>query len=178
MKVELVFDNTPLSHFARAGRLDALEALVSPYRCITPAQVAKELHDGMGSFPSLGKVLAAQWLEVVELDEIHDVIAFANYKAELGGGPDKNNGEAGVLAWTSQHGGIAVIDERAGTRMAQRDGIEAHGTLWLVTNGIRGGVLTRSDAEGIVDQLASTDMTLPVDGPGLIAWAYVEGFLP
>jgi hypothetical protein len=57
--VALVFDNTPLSHFARAGRLDILEKLVSPYRCLTPAEVTSEIHDGIAVHPSLAKVLSA-----------------------------------------------------------------------------------------------------------------------
>jgi len=32
----LIFDNTPLSHFARAGRLSTLEAIVNPYQCMIP----------------------------------------------------------------------------------------------------------------------------------------------
>lgn len=178
MSGTLVFDNTPLSHFARAGRLDVLEKLVASYRCITPAEVTTEIHDGLSEHPSLAKVLSAQWLEVVELVELQEVVAFATYKAELGGEPDKNNGEAAVLAWTSVHGGVAIIDERAGTRIALRDGMVVHGTLWLVVNGLRDDRLARGDAERIVDELIATDMALPVDGAGLIAWAYQEGLLP
>jgi predicted nucleic acid-binding protein len=178
VSIDLVFDNTPLSHFARAGRLGALEKVVAPYRCVTPAEVTNEIHDGIAEHPSLAKVLSAPWLEDVELSEIEEVVAFARYKAELGGGPDKNRGEAAVLAWASVHGDIAIIDERAGTRMAQRDGIAVHGTLWLVANGVRSERLTRSEATRIVNELAATDMALPVDGPGFFAWAYEQGLLP
>lgn len=178
MTIALVFDNTPLSHFARAGRLDALEKLAAPYHCVMPAEVANELHGGLAEHPSLTKVLAAQWLEVIELREVDEVVAFARYKAELGGGPDKNTGEAAVLGWTAVHGGIAIIDERAGTRIAQRDDIDVHGTMWLVANGVRSERLARPDAERIVDELAATDMALPIDGAGFFAWAYEEELLP
>ncbi len=178
MRVVLVFDNSPLSHFARAGRLETLEKILSTYRCVTLAEVMNEIHAGMAVHPALGKVLAAHWLDVVELDEVDEVVAFARYKAELGGVADRNNGEAAVLGWTSIHGGIAIIDERAGTRIAQRDGIKVHGTLWLLANGVRSQQLARSDAERIVDDLAATEMMLPVDGQGFFAWAYEEGLLP
>lgn len=85
MTETLVFDNTPLSHFARAGRLDTLEKLVAPYRCVTPAEVTNEIHNGLTVHPGLAKVLAAQWIEVIELVEVEEVVAFARYKAELGG---------------------------------------------------------------------------------------------
>lgn len=178
MSGTLVFDNTPLSHFARAGRLDVLEKLVSPYRCVTPAEVTAEIHAGLPEHPALAKVLAAQWIDVVELVEVEEVVQFARFKAELGGGTERNNGEAAVLAWTSIHGGIAVIDERAGSRIALREGIPVHGTLWLVANGLRSERLARPDAERIVDELIATDMSLPVDGAGFVAWAYEEGLLP
>jgi predicted nucleic acid-binding protein len=178
VSAELVFDNTPLSHFARSGNLDTLEKLVAPYRCITPGEVTTEVLQGIAQHPQLTRVLSASWIVVVELQELDEVVAFARYKAELGGGPDKNNGEAAVLAWVSLHGGIAIIDERAGTRIAQRDALQVHGSLWLVANGVRSGKLARPDAERIVDELASTEMALPVDGAGFFTWAYSEGLLP
>jgi hypothetical protein len=115
---------------------------------------------------------------VVDLIEIEEVIAFARYKAEFGGGPDRNNGESAVLAWASVHDGIAIVDERPATRAARRDGIQVHGTLWLIANGLREGKLTREAAEMMVDDLAATEMKLPVDGAGFFAWAYEEGLLP
>jgi hypothetical protein len=53
-----------------------------------------------------------------------------------------------------------------------------HGTLWLVGNGLRSGKLERIDAERIVDELVATEMALPVNGAGFIAWAYQDGLLP
>lgn len=174
----LIFDNTPLSHFARAGQLTILEKLVYGYRCVVPAEVRQEVVAGMARFPDIASVLSAQWLEPVEVSGGREFMAFARYKAELGGGQEENNGEAAVLAWASIHGGAAVIDERAGTRLAQRDDIEVHGSLWLVVQGVRSGVLNRPDAEQLVNDLRETDMRLPIDGGALFAWAYQEGLLP
>jgi predicted nucleic acid-binding protein len=137
-----------------------------------------EIHRGTSDYPMLGRVVTADWLEVVELQEVAEVIAFARYKSELGGGPDRNNGEAGVLAWAFVNGGTAIIDERAATRIATREGIAVHGTLWLVANAVRSEKLSRPDAERIVDDLADTDMALPVNGSAFFAWAYGEGLLP
>jgi predicted nucleic acid-binding protein len=173
-----VFDNTPLSHFARAGHLDVLGKLVAGHRCVTPQEVATEIMAGIGEHGALARVLTADWLEVVELTEVAQVVSFARFKGQLGGGPERNNGEAAVLAWAEHHGGIAIIDERAGTRIAQRAHIEAHDTLWLIVNALRAGYLTRVEAEHLVDELAETDMSLPVDGAGLFAWAYEQQLLP
>ena len=174
----LIFDNTPLSHFARAGRLSTLEAIVSGYRCMTPVEVRNEILAGVTGMPDLADVLTAHWLESVELSEVRELAAFARYKSQLGGGAKENTGEAAVLAWAAVHGGVAIIDERAASRIAQRDGIVAHGSVWLVVQGIRQGELDRSAAETLVDELRATDMRLPTDGRGLFAWAYEQGLLP
>lgn len=174
----LVFDNTALSHFARAGQLSVLQRLVADDRCVMPAEVTRELVAGIADHPALARAIGMDWIEIVELIDIHEVIAFAGYKAEFGGGPNRNNGEAAVLAWASVHDGTAIIDERAATRAARRDNIEVHGTMWLIANGVRDGILERDVAERMVDDLAATDMKLPVDGAGFFAWAYTEGLLP
>lgn len=174
----LIFDNTPLSHFARAGTLSALQHLAAGHRCVVPAEVVKELIAGIPIHPAIAPATNLPWLEIVELSEIEEIVAFARYKAELGGGVDHNNGESAVLAWAHVHGGTAIIDERAGTRAARRDGIDVHGTTWLIANALRDEKIARSAAITMVDQLRATDMALPTDGAGFIAWAYEEGLLP
>ncbi len=143
-----------------------------------PDEVAAELHAGSNAYPSLLQALGLNWVSTVTLATMPEITAYALYKGEFGGGPDRNNGEAAVLAWARVNQGTAIIDERVATRAAKRDGIPVHGTLWLVVNAFRAGDLTRADAEAMTDELVSTDMKLPVDGAGLFAWAYEEGLLP
>jgi predicted nucleic acid-binding protein len=174
----LVFDNSPLSHFARAAQLDLLASLVRGHDCVTTSEVRTELLTGTAEHPELANALALPWLRTVELTDITELTAFARFKSELGGGPSRNVGEATTLAWAKSHTGIIIMDERAGSRIAQREEIEVHGSLWLVTNGLRSGLLDRSEAEDLVDSLADTGMRLPVDGKRLFAWAYESGLLP
>lgn len=174
----LVLDNTPLSHFARVGALPVLENITASFQCVVPSEVIQEIIRGVPARPALAAAVSLSWITIVELREVTEVVAFARYKAELGGGIDRNNGEAAVLAWANVHGGTVVIDERAGTRAARRDNIEVHGTLWLVTNAIRSGKLSEYEAITIIDQLAATDMALPTDGAGFLEWAHREGLLP
>jgi len=174
----LVFDNTPLSHFARAGALPVLESITAGFRCLSPAEVVQELIRGATKHAALAAAVSLPWLDIVELTDIEEIIAFARFKAELGGGLERNNGEAAVLAWARVHGGTAIIDERAGTRAARRDHIDVHGTLWLIANAIRSSKLSQVDAIKMTDQIAATDMALPTDGAGFLAWAYEQGLLP
>lgn len=173
-----VLDNTVLSHFARAGRLDVLEGMLAGSRCLAPHQVRTELEQGVIAHPELGDVLTASRLEWAFLDKLDEVVAFATYKGELGGGPERNNGEAAVLAWTKCHEGNAIIDEQAARNIAERDDIPAHGSLWLIVNAFKAGLLTRSEAESLVDRLRTTDMWLGIGGSGLFTYAYEEGWLP
>ena len=175
----LVFDTTALSHFARAGRTDALQMAVASDEPVLLAEVAAELARGVPDYPSLGGAEAANWLKSVELAELPELAAFAKYKGELGGGPERNNGEAAVLAWVSVNGGVAIVDEAAARAICDREKLEAHGSLWLLIRSFKAGVFDRSTAEAIVDDLIGTGMHLPLSsGAGLFAWAYQEGLLP
>lgn len=175
----LAFDSTALSHFARAGRLGDLETMTAADECVVPAEVLDELARGVAAYPALGIVADQAWLKAVELGELEELVAFATYKGELGGGPERNNGEAAVLAWVRVHGGIAVIDESAATGIGDATGITVHGSLWLVIRGFKSKILDRATAEGIVDDLIGTGMRLPVtDGAALFAYAYETGLLP
>lgn len=173
----LVFDTSVLSHFARANHLAALKALAGSFQCIVPGEVVSELMVGVTDYPAIGDAIGLDWVELVTLEDLEVVLEFAKYKAEFGGGAAKNSGEAAVLAWCKVEGGIAVVDDAVAVRAAKRDGIETHGTLWLVMNGLREDVLTRPEAEAMVDDLGATDMRLPTDGKGFLAWAYREGLL-
>lgn len=173
----IVFDTTCVSHFARAGRLDVLDAVTSGWDRIIPNEVAAEIHRGVDSHPALSTVFSQPWLRIVELD-MPEVVYAATFKGELGGTPDAHLGECAVLAWVKAHGGLAIIDDSAACALADHHKVAVRGTLSLVILGFKSGSLDRDAAESLADELASTDMRLPVDGAGLFAWAYTDGLLP
>jgi predicted nucleic acid-binding protein len=118
-------------------------------------------------------------MKAVKLEQLSEIVAFAAFKAELGGGSERNNGEAAVLAWVSVNGGTAVIDEEVGRKIGRRKNLRVHGSLWLLIRAFKGGVLDRATTEGIVDSLIGTGMRLPVAGGAhLFEWAYSAGVLP
>ncbi len=57
--VAFVFDAGPLSHFARAGRLDALHLICSEARLTVTEAVIGELARGTATYPSLQDVIEA-----------------------------------------------------------------------------------------------------------------------
>jgi predicted nucleic acid-binding protein len=136
----LVFDATALSHFARAGRTDELQTAVADDEPILLAEVAAELVRGIPGHPLLGSAASRAWLKQVELEEVPELAAFARFKGELGGGPNRNNGEAAVLAWISVNGGIAIIDEAVARTIGGREGLQVHGSLWVLIRSFKASV--------------------------------------
>jgi predicted nucleic acid-binding protein len=175
----LVFDTTALSHFARAGRTDELRTAVAGDGPVLLEEVGIELAHGISTYPSLGSASAGGWLNQVRLTELSELAAFAKYKGELGGGPERNNGEAAVLAWVTVNGGMAIIDEAVARAIGNREGLRVQGSLWLLIRSLKAGLLDRATVESVVDDLISTGMRLPVStGEAFFAWAYAEGLLP
>jgi predicted nucleic acid-binding protein len=141
----LVFDNSPLSHFARAGELAALKALTAGHDRVVTQAVLDELSRGASVHQSLREITALEWLQAVRVDGLAELQAFAVYAARLGSG-ERDIGEASTLAWAEVHDCIAIVDERAGTRHGRERGVQVHGTLWLVVRGYETGVLSESGA--------------------------------
>ena len=81
-------------------------------------------------------------------------------------------GEAAVLGFVAINDGIALIDEEAARNIGLEDGLEVHGSLWLIFEGFRNGVIDEDTCRRLVDRLAATDMRLPTNGDGIFAWAY------
>jgi predicted nucleic acid-binding protein len=130
----LVFDNSPLSHFARAGELAALEVLTHAYDRVVTQAVLDEFARGGIEHAGLRDIQELDWLREVRVDGLAELQVFAVYAARLGSGA-RDIGEASTLAWAEVHEAVAVVDERAGTRHARERGLEVHGTLWLIAQG-------------------------------------------
>lgn len=52
----LVFDSSPLIHFAKTGRLAVLERLGQGRRCVVPQAVLEEIAIGVDRHPALGSL--------------------------------------------------------------------------------------------------------------------------
>lgn len=172
----LVFDNSPLSHFARAGKLATLEAIASDYDCFVTQAVLDEIAAGAAEHAALGDVAGLGWLEMVRVDGLAELQAFAEYANRLGSGM-RDVGEASTLAWAETNKAIAIVDERAGSRHGLERGVEVHGTLWLIAGGFRTGRLSEAECASLVDTLRDSEAWFPCDGAGFFAWARSEGLL-
>ena len=171
----LIFDSTPLVHFARADRLVVLDQISVPYGgCRVARAVLDEVARGAASFPKLSDVLGLDWLTPVDCDGLAELQAFARYSLVLGSG-ERDIGEAITLAWAEVHNGTAIVDERAGAREGRARGVDVHGSLWLIAEGHRTELLSKDEAEDLVDQLAAHGQWLPCSGSEFVGWAIDQG---
>jgi predicted nucleic acid-binding protein len=172
----LIFDTSPLSHFAKAGELEALAELTKCHDRFVTRAVLDELNRGAQQHIHLSRIQETKWLSSVRVDGLAELAAFAEYARVLGSGK-RNVGEASTLAWAEVNRAVAIVDERAGTRRGRERGLEVHGTLWLVAEGNRTGQLSDERAELLVTALSDTEAWFPCSGAEFLNWARSEGLL-
>ena len=167
----LVFDTGPLSHFAKAGWLGALKAVVGDCRAVIPDAVVAELEAGAHTDPRLQTILDADWIEHHFLTSDPEARAFTRFSSALASGR-RNRGEAAVLAVAETLPAVAVIDDAAGRKAAQAHGIALRPTLTLLCDAIREGLLTLSLVSALADDLLATKYRLPFQPGGFEIWAH------
>jgi predicted nucleic acid-binding protein len=157
---DLVFDASPLSYFARAGRLETLERLTAGHRRVVTRAVLDEIKNGVAKHQALAEILTLPWLERVPVDTLDELRFFAIYAARLGSG-ERNVGEATTLAWAEVHGAIASVDEAAGRKLAKERNVALRGTVGLVCQGVLDGILTVDQGRVLLEELRSAGAWLP-----------------
>ncbi|MFC0006969.1 hypothetical protein [Micromonospora siamensis] len=170
----LVFDTSPLVHFARQNWLGVLKAVVGDRLALVPDVVVDELQQFAAVDSRVKAVLEASWIEPRELRSPAEILAFAEFSQFLVRG-ERNKGEAGVLALASTIGGIAVVDDGAGRKAAQRAGVHLRGTLGLLCDAIRKNLLTIALVSALADDLLASEYRLPFKHGEFEKWAIENG---
>lgn len=170
----LVFDTSPLVHFARQNWLGVLKAVVGERTALIPDVVAEELAECASRDHRVEAALTADWVERRELRTAAEISAFARYASLLVRG-NRNRGEAGVLALAQTAGGVAVIDDGAGRNAAKSYGVPLRPTLALLCEAIRGGLLTVELVAALADDLLASQYRLPFQPGGFSRWALEQG---
>lgn len=173
----LIFDASPLNHFARAGKLDTLQQLVSGHRCVVTIAVRQELQAGATRHRELAAIDRLPWIETVRVDGLEELYRVAEYLRRLGS-TQRNAGEASVLAWAELNGAIAYVDDQVACNVARARGVTVYRTLNLIVRGHRAGYFTEDQAQGLVVDLASTGARFPPQAQtDLFTWARLEHLL-
>lgn len=133
----VVADASPL---ILLGRLELLHLLPRLFdRVVTPREVFQEVAGEEIALPGSRAVRRAEWLEVVDLDSEAQEALQATLRSEL------DLGEAAAIALARARGAdLLLIDERQGRRIARSLGLEITGTI---------GVLLQAKRRGLIDEL-------------------------
>lgn len=157
---QLVFDASPLSSFARAGRLATLLHLSAGDECFVPRAVLEEVKAGRDRYPLLQGVIEAAWLQVVAVDEPDELRVFAEYARRLVAG-GRNVGEASALAWAEVHAAVAVVDDLAARKLAQARGVALRGSIGLIHHGVTSSALSVIEGRRLLTDLRAAGAWLP-----------------
>ncbi|HET8660640.1 MAG TPA: nucleotide-binding protein [Micromonosporaceae bacterium] len=176
MSSALVFDTGPLSHFAEAGWLKILQALAGDRAVLVPDLVRDEIAGATHMYPFLGQVLSSDWIRIDRSDDIELLVAQARYASRLASGR-KNLGECSVLALAEVRCHVAVLDDRVARKVGEEYGVQITGTLALLCDGIRKGLLTVPLVSKIADDLLATEYRLPLLPGQFEIWALQEGLI-
>lgn len=176
MTETLIFDTSPLCHFARADWLNVLKAVVGEREALIPDVVVSELRLLGTSDSRVLAVLDTPWIQHRELRNPDEIAAFADFSARLVRN-DRNRGEAGVLALARTLPGIAVIDDGAGRKAARDHGVDCSPTLRLLCDAIRQGLLTVPLVSILADDLIINEYRLPFKPGDFEKWGRDNGLL-
>lgn len=124
----IIADSGPLISLARIGRLALLSQLFAKVRI--PRTVFQEVTQGAGEGrPGAMEVRNASWVEVIDVP----LAAIAGYSLLV------DEGEAAAIALAKREGGLLLMDDDRGRRLALRLGLNIKGTLGLLVLAKRRG---------------------------------------
>jgi predicted nucleic acid-binding protein len=144
-----VFDTSPLSAFARTGRLDVIERRYGG-RAVVTVEVREGLERGVGLHPQLSRILVAPWLRPpVELTEPEQLREIEFVRWALGAAGDDrlaNRGEAATIVYAKSVRAIAVLDDRDARTIANSNDVAIVGTEGILRTCAHDGELPWGEA--------------------------------
>lgn len=145
----LVFDSTPLIYLAKAGKLDLLKNLHG--RKVIPLEVYKE---AVVKGKELGKSDAASLESAIEegVFEIAEVTKNDFYK-QLSKNPNLTKADVEVLTLAKSTNSIMVMDDEYARDVAESAGIATGGTIYIIHQLLREGIIRKEDAREILDKI-------------------------
>jgi len=125
--VLVIADSSPLIYLARVGVLHVLPALFD--EVVAPRAVWDEVVERRPSAPGVDALHQARWLRVVDNPSL---------ESDLGLDPGET---AAILLAESLRADLLLIDERLGREVAQARGLAVRGTLGVLVQARREGLL-------------------------------------
>ena len=161
---EYIFDTTVLSNLAAVGRLDLLE---ERYRkmALATVEVSDELRKGVQAgygyledvLKQIQAISPSGWLRIVAPESPAEHQLRGEFDLLL------DPGEASCLALAISRGLILVTDDLAARQLAQERGVPLTGTVGILLALVRDGVLSLTEANGILAKMIERRYRSPVD---------------
>ncbi len=144
-----VFDATPLIYLAKVGRLRLVGALEGP--CCVPQPVYDEV---VTTGLKAGYPDARRIEQCVDSGHV-EVVSVVNTQLEprLDENPQLSEADVAVLGCAASRGAVAVMDDAAGRRAADIEGIETRGAAYIVLSCAKRGIISVSEARDIIDSM-------------------------
>ena len=145
----VVADAGPLIYLSVLQKLELLAELHG--RVVVPGAVWREVVEVGAGLPGSAEVAAATWIEVRQIDESAALVVALREHLDLG--------EASAIGFGVAEGAdLLLIDERRGRHAATRLGLKGRGTLGVLVQAKRAGLI---DAVGPhLQRLASSGFRL------------------
>lgn len=138
----LIFDATPLIYLGKVNLIEKVKHF--PEDKYTPKSVYREVvEEGKKSGkPEVFVIEALVRSEIIKIKAPADK-KYINHMRE---NPKIHEGDADVLALAHELNGIALMDDEEARGMAEIEGIEHHGTIYLLLRMRKMELLTKEDA--------------------------------
>lgn len=155
----LIFDATPLIYL---GKVNVLEKITHfPEEKYTPESVYEEVVTE-GKKSGNPEVFLIENLIEAGIIEIKTP-ADEEYTSHLGENPRIHKGDAEVLALAYELDGIALLDDEEARGMAEIEGIEHHGTIYLLLRMLKTGLLTKEETIDGLDEMLHKGWRCPTE---------------
>ena len=146
----LIFDATPLIYLGKINFLEKIKHFPE-YKYTTKSVYNEVVVEGKKS----GRPEVFLIENIIEIGMIKlKIPANEQYTIHLLDNPRIHRGDADVLALASELDGIALLDDEEARGMAEVEGIEHHGTVYLLLRMVRMGLITTDEAiEGLNEMI-------------------------
>lgn len=149
MKSPFVFDATPLIYLGKIKLLDKVAHLPEE-KYITKSVFKEVVEKGK----ELGEPEAFMIEKIIEAG----VIKIKNphnkkYIRRLADNPKIHPADADTLALASELGGVALLDDEEARGMAEIEGIEHHGTIYLLLRMMKMNLITKKETQENLNEM-------------------------
>lgn len=154
----IIANNTALSNFAAAGRLDVLRRVVS--RMLVTREVYDEVLAGIGHGHHFQEATAREisegkWIRVAQITS-QELDEYAGLREFLG------PGEASSILVARRRGLLFLTDDRRARKFCQAEDIDFSGTLGILQEAVRRDVLGLDAADAILHEMVKRGYYSPV----------------